>query len=266
MIKYTNYLTTPFGKECSIKEIKNEEYIVLLKFIEAKDYSGFYHALDEIVKETIPNFSEYNIIEKAYVYLALCFYSVHSSVVTENTVLGPIEYSVGNFFESIDGCCSQIPSIYVYELSPTIKAELSIPTKLNFTHSEINVDYSTGLNKIKNITFTSEKAKQEFFTQISPKLAMQLEREMRKHFGVECNLFNDINVNLIQPDIFYFIFQVFAEKLDDYYELLYYSTEYLKWSWDTFKAFTPIETRILFNQFKLDKERQAQERQQSLNN
>lgn len=265
MIRYTNYLTTPFGKECSLREIKNEEYMVLLKFIEAKDYSGFYHALDEIVKETVPNFEEYNIIEKAYIYLALCFYSVHSTIVTQNTPIGPIEYSVGHFFESIDSCCSQIQPIYLYDLSQAIKAELTIPTRLIITHSDITIDYSTGLSKIKDIVFKNEEEKCDFFKQISPKLAVQLEREIKKRFDVTCNFFNDININLLDPDVFYFIFQIFAERLEDFYELLYYSFEYLKWSWDTFKSFTPIETRIMFNQFKLDKERQAQQRQQSLN-
>lgn len=265
MIFYTNYVTTPFGRECSLKEIKNEEYFVLLKFIQAQDYSGFYSALNELIKETIPNFCEFNIIEKAYVYLALCFYSVHSTVITENTVLGPIEYSIGHFFESIDSCCSQIPPSFVYELSPVIKAELSIPTRLVFTHSEISIDYSTGLSKIKDIVFNTEEEKRDFFKQIDSRLAIRMEKEMKKRFSVNCNLFNDISVNLIQPDIFYFIFQAFAEKLEDYYELLYYSFEYLKWDWNTFKNFTPLETRILFNQFKVDKERQAQERQQSLN-
>ena len=265
MISYTNYITTPFGKEGSLKEIKNDEYFILLKFIQAKDYSGFYHALDELVKETIPDFDEYNVIEKAYVYLALCFYSVHNTIVTENTVLGPIEYSLGHFFESIDSCCSQIPSSFKYELSSTISAELSIPTQLILTHSEINIDYSTGLTKIKDITLETEKERQDLFKEINPKLAIQLEREMKKRFGADCNLFNDVSVNLILPDIFYIIFQIYMEKLEDYYELLYYSFEYLKWSWDTFKAFTPLETKILFNEFKIDKERQAQERQQSLN-
>lgn len=266
MIRYTNYVSTPFGRECSIKEVKNDEYVVLLKFIQAKDYLGFYFALNELIKETVPDFDEYNIIEKAYVYLAMCFYSVHNTVITENTVLGSVEYSVGHFFESIDSSCSQIPSTVNYQISPEIIAELTIPTRLLFTHTEVNIDYSTGLKKIKDIELKNEEERINFFRQISPKLAMRLEKEIKKQFSANCNLFNNLSVNLIQPDIFYFIPQVYAESLDDHYEVQYYVHEYLKWSWETYAAYTPIETRILFNQFKIDKERQAQERQQSLNN
>ena len=242
MIRYTNYVSTPFGRECSLKEVKNDEFVVLLKFIQAKDYLGFYSAL------------------------ALCFYSIHNTVITDNSILGPVEYSVGHFFESIDSCCSQIPSSVAYHISPDIIAELTIPTKLTFTHTEVGIDYSTGLKKIKDIELKTEEEKINFFHQIKPKLAMRLEKEIKKQFAVNCNLFNDLSVNLIQSDIFYFIPQVYAESLDDHYEVQYYVHEYLKWSWDTYAAYTPIETRILFNQFKIDKERQAQERQQNLNN
>ena len=257
MMFYTNYVTTPSGKGCSLKEIKNEEFFVLLKFIQANDYSGFYTALDSLIKETIPDFDELNIIDKAYIYLSTCFYSVHNTIITETTVLGPIESSLVTLLEAIENAASRLPSAYQYELSPTISTELTLPSKLSFTHSEITIDYLTGLSKIKDITFSS--------AQDDPKIALKLEHVIKKQFSVKCNLFNDISVDLILPDIFYLITQVFAENLDDYYELRYYALEYLKWDYQTFMNFTPLETRIAFNFFKIDKEKQAQERQKALN-
>lgn len=265
MLVYSNYITTPSGKQCDLREIKNEEYFVLLKFTQAKNYSGFYHALDSIIQDTVPDFQDLNIIDKAYVYLAICLYSVHNTIVTENTILGPIELSLVVLLDAIENTYSKLKESFTLELSPTIKAELSLPTKLDISHTEINIDYSTGLTKMRDIVFTSAKEKSQFVSQIDPKIAIKLEKEIRKEFSIRCNLFNDLNVDLIKPDIFYIIMQIFSEKMDDYYELLYYCFEYLKWSFDTFKQFTPLETRILFNQFKIDKERQAEEQSHSIN-
>lgn len=263
---YTNYLTTPSGKECELREVKNDEFFVLIKFAQAKDYYGFYKSLDSIIKETIPDFDEYNIIDKAYVYLSCSLYSVHNTIVTENTVLGPIELSLVNLLDAIEISYSKLKMTHSINLSPEIKAELTIPSGLVFTHSEISVNYATGLKKIKDIEFNNAQEKSDFFRKITPKLAIQIEHVIKKEFGIVCNLFNDVSVNLILPDIFYLIMQIYYEKLDDYYELIYYHFEYLKWSFDTFRQFTPLETRILFNQFKIDKERQAREHNQSLNN
>ena len=198
--------------------------------------------------------------------MAACFYSVHNTIVTENTVLGPIELPLTVLLDALENSYTRLPLTYSYELSPTITTELTLPTKLSFTHTDISIEYLTGLTKIRDIEFNSAEEKLQFASGIDPKIAIRLEHTIKKQFSATCHLFNDISVDLIAPDIFYLIFQVFAEKLDDYYELLYYCFEYLKWSWNTFEQFTPLETRILFNQFKIDKERQAEERQKSLNN
>lgn len=266
MIQHTNYITTPSGKSGDLKEISNKEFLVLLKFSAGKDYLGFYNALDSIISETIPDFEKYNIIDKAYTYLATCLYSVHNTIITETTILGPIQLSLTVLLNAIEMCYSKLKSSHVLELSPTIKAELSIPTKIIPSHTEINIDYSTGLTKLNEIVFTNNKEKIDFVSQISPKIALRLEQTIKKEFSINCTLFNNVSVNLILPDIFYLIMQVFSEKLDDYYEMMYYYFEYLKWSYDTFKSFTPLETRAMFNFFKEDKERQAEEHKKQLNN
>lgn len=236
-----------------------------MKFAQAKDYQGLFNALDCLIKETIPNFDNFHIIDKAYTYIAMCLYSVHNSIVTENTVLGPIELSLTVILDAIEMTYSKLKESYTLKLSDSINVELALPIKLSLSHEEINIEYTSAIKKIKDVVFETPEEKKSFVSQIDTNIAMLIEKTVKKQFGISCNLFNDVVVNLIEPEIFYLIAQIYSEKLDDYYEILYYCFEYLKWSFETYKQFTPLETRILFNQFKIDKERQAQEQAKALN-
>lgn len=261
MIRYTNYITTPSGKSCDLREIKNDEFFVLLKFTQAKNYVGFYNALDSIIQDTIQDFQSFNIIDKAYIYLASCLFSVHNTIITGSSILGPIETSLVVLMDAIENTYSKLKESETIDLTPSIKAEISIPTKLDFTYQDINVDYISGVKKIKDVKFDSDEERKLFISQIDTKFPIILDKAIRKSFNISCNLFNDVSINLNSADIFFIILQIYSEHLEDYYELLYYCFEYLKWSFDTFNKFTPLETRIMFNEFKIDKERQAQERE-----
>ena len=87
-MEYYNFLTTPSGRYCEVKDITNEEYLVMVKFIEAENYKGFFDCLNEVVKKNIPDFDEFDIVEKCYVYLAMCMYSVKGSININNKQLG----------------------------------------------------------------------------------------------------------------------------------------------------------------------------------
>ena len=61
-------------------EITNENYHVINKFAEARDYQNFYKCLNELIEESIPDFDNFSLVDKLYVYLAYCFYSIHPSI------------------------------------------------------------------------------------------------------------------------------------------------------------------------------------------
>lgn len=85
---YYNFLTTPTGRYCEVKEILNKDYLVLVKFIESENYKAFFEALNELVLRDIPDFDEFNIVEKCYVYMAMCMYSVKGTLDVVNTTIG----------------------------------------------------------------------------------------------------------------------------------------------------------------------------------
>lgn len=84
MIRYYNTLTLPSGEPCTINEITNEEYLVLVKFMESDNKREVFRILDTIIKETVPSFDGLDIINKAYLYLAFVFYNIKGVVMVNN--------------------------------------------------------------------------------------------------------------------------------------------------------------------------------------
>lgn len=269
-LQYHNFLSTPTGKNCILYEINNENYLVLLKFIEAKDISNFYKSLDILIKETIPDFDEYNLIDKAYVYLAYCFYSIHSSVTYKTNGIAERKISLNTILNNIEEDFENIDKEYKFN---NISVKASYPKSLIINGESINIDYISALDSVNGISFKNNIERNNFLNKISPKWAMQLEMAIRRDFICECAMFKN-NVgpfiqeadksNILDGGLFESIMQIYCEPLAEYYKILYYHIEYLRMSYDSYMRMTPLETRFIFNQFVEDKERQAQEQQDQM--
>ena len=85
---YKNYLTTPTGRYCEISDISNSDYLVLLKYLQGEHYSAFFDCLNEIVKRDLNDFDDYDIVEKCYIYIAYCMYSIRGSISVTNKMIG----------------------------------------------------------------------------------------------------------------------------------------------------------------------------------
>jgi hypothetical protein len=85
---YKNYLTTPSGRYCEISELVNADYLILIKYLQAEHFSAFFKCLTEIVKRDLPDFDDYDIVEKCYIYFAYCMYSIRATITVHNMHLG----------------------------------------------------------------------------------------------------------------------------------------------------------------------------------
>lgn len=81
-------MTTPTGRYCELSEISNSEYLILIKYLQAEDFQRFFECLNEIVKRDIIDFDDFDIVEKYYVYLAYCMYSIRGSITVKNNIIG----------------------------------------------------------------------------------------------------------------------------------------------------------------------------------
>lgn len=264
MIFFKNYFFTPSGRKCILNEIKNDSYFILLKYIQAQDYSGFFSSLDSLILETIPDFLEFDILDKASIYLAMSFYSVHNSIFIGNKIFGTTELNLNMVIDAIEEEYKSLPKYFNYSLDNKIDLKLSLPKVIDADHKGISINYISGIQSIKNIPITTLEEINKVSRELPTRFSIKIEQIIKKHYSQECTIYEDFSINLISPEIFYLIFQVYSEKLEDYYELLYYLFEYLKWDYNTYSKFTPLETRALFNLYKEDKEKQAQEREMQL--
>ena len=75
-IEYFNYLTVPSGGKYRLKEINTKSYIILLKYLNGDNNKDFFRCLNEIIKESIVDFENFNLLDKAYTFIAFFYYSV----------------------------------------------------------------------------------------------------------------------------------------------------------------------------------------------
>lgn len=269
-LRYHNFLTTPSGRKCELYEINNENYLVLVKFCEAKDYKSFYHALDLLIKESIPDFDEYNIIDKAYVYLAYCYYSIHDSIVYKLGTIQDYEISIATILDNIEQAYKDIKK--EYKLTNTVSIQVSIPRTFIIENEDIFLEIASGIDSINGIEFKNNQQRIDFIKTIDVKYGAKLEQLILRDFSLECALYKNPGpfstktnkTDIISPQIFHDIFQIYREPLEDYYKILYYNFEYLKLSYNTYMQLTPRESRFIFHSFAEDKERQAAEQQSKL--
>lgn len=87
-MEYHNFLTTPSGKYCTLHEITNAEYLVIVKFLESDNKEEALRVLDSHIKETVSDFDDFDIIDKAYVYMAFIFYNIRGYIQYKNNKLG----------------------------------------------------------------------------------------------------------------------------------------------------------------------------------
>lgn len=264
MVKFYNYIVLPSGKKCNLKEIKNDEFLVLLKYIQGKDYGGFFGALNEMIMETVPDFMTLDVVEKASLYLAMCYYSVHNSIMIGNKIFGTTEINLSIILNAIEESYNDLPRAFKYELKDNLEVVIGLPKTFDADHTGITLNYISGIKKIRNNSIESIEDIQKVSTELPTKLAFKIEQVVRKHYSAKCNLYEDLTVNLCNEELPYMIFQMYSEKLEDFYEIMYYVFEYLKWDYNTFSQFTPLETRAMFALYKEDKEKQAAEREKQM--
>lgn len=269
MIEYYNYLTTPSGKSFSIKELRNREYLVLLKFLNGDNYKGFYKALDTLIKESIDCFDTLDICDKAYIYIAYYFYSVRGSISLKGQKVDSVEVPLTIMLDSIEN--SYKKSHITFKLN-NYDVEIHYPTKLLFDDNEsfiidkFSALRSFGGNPIDSI------ALEQLREVIPTKFINEIEYQTDKNFDTEIVIneagpnSNKIADNILRPSMFYSIAFIYKDMLENFYNMQYLITHYIRVSWESLLDMTPIETTILYKNFIDDKEKQNEKAKSSKSN
>jgi hypothetical protein len=260
MIEYYNYLTTPSGKSFNIKEIKNSEYLVLLKFLNGENYKGFYLALDSLLKESIPDFDELNLCDKAYIYIAYYFYSIRASIVVQGTKVDSVEVPLTILLDSLE--TNYVKEETEFEIK-SWKAKIHYPKYLIFDDNDkIAIDKFSSLQAIAGNKLTEKSQLENLRAAMPTKYINEIEYQVDKHYNSKVTICNygpnskEITDELMSPSLFYSIAFIYKDLLDNFYNMQYLVTHYIRVDWTSLLNMTPIELNILYKNFIEDKEKQ----------
>lgn len=259
-MRYYNYLTTPSAKKCNLYEISNKEYLVLLKFLNGDNYEGFFKALNSLICKTIPDFLEFDIIDKAYVYIAFYFYSIRGTIGIKSDKVDSIEVPLTVVLDSIENAyINKEEKIKFYKWDECI---IGYPTILDFEGKTININFASGIKSINGVLLTPENK-----IAISKNATLQdlnrLENIIRKNFDNDIFFVkdyfgvSDIKDSLLNPGLFYSIAYIFKESLEQFYNMMYLMCHYVRISWENLMEMTPLELSIVYKDFAQDKEEQS---------
>lgn len=260
MVEYYNYLTTPSGKSFNIKELKNSEYLILLKFLNGENYKGFYKALDALLTESIPDFENLNLCDKAYIYIAYYFYSVRGSIVVQGSKVDSVEVPLTVMLDSIEE--GYIKDVAECEIN-SWKTKVYYPKYLIFDDNDrIAIDKFSAIESIANNKLDTKKQLESLRSVMPTKYINEIEYQVDKHFNTEVVICpqgpnsNKITENLMNPSLFYSIAFIYKDLLDNFYNMQYLVTHYIRVDWTSLLNMTPIELNILYRNFIEDKEKQ----------
>ena len=267
MIEYYNYLTIPSGKGFNLKELKNKEYLVLLKFLNGENYKGFYEALDSLIKESIVDFDEFNLCDKAYIYIAYFYYSINSTLTIKGDKVDSVEIPLTILLDSLEN------SFIKNKVSFTInnwEASVYYPKYLLFdTNDTISIDKFSGLSEIANNNISNNTHLEQLRAVMPTKYINEIEYYVDKHFNTPVVICEDspntskLTDTLLSPSLFYSIAYMYKELLDNFYDMQYIVAHYIRVSIDSLLEMTPVETNILYKNFIRDKERQNEKSKSS---
>ena len=265
-MQYYNYLTTPSGKKCKLYEIKNREYLILLKFLTGDNFEGFYEFLNSLIIKSIPEFLSYDIVDKAYVYIAFYFYSVKTSIGVKAQKFDAVEVSLLTILDSIENAYIKGPKkckFYKWE-----NCEINYPTLIEIEDDRFSINFVSGLKSINGIELTEKNILE--ISRFAPLQSLnELENNIRQAFNNDIYFVkniagvDEIKDNLINPGLFYSIAYIYKESLENFYNMLYLMCHYVRIQWESLLDMTPVELNIIHRDFIEDKEEQS--KQQSKN-
>lgn len=260
-LEYFNYLTVPSGGKYQLKELKTADYIIILKYLNAENFKGFYKCLDNIIKVTIPNFSEFNIIDKAYTYIAYFYYSV-KPVLTIKASNGFEDYlELATLLDSIEELFH--PAEIKTKIANYPDCLISWPSDFDLSDENIiSIDKTSILKTINGVPL--DKEKRTILAEHLQAADFNILNDLyEKNFNITLSLFQNTSIKeqfkkCHLTDLFYIITNIYKEGLENYYKLIYMLIHYGRLSYSDILLMSPAELSIYYNNFVEDKEKQKE--------
>lgn len=250
----------PSGKNIRINELKNKDYLVILKYCENLDLEG----LDEIFN--ILFFKEelsLDIIDKFYLLLTVRMLFIEPDLIFADASSNSIKYSISNILEKIDHFENDFERVInVQDFTVT----LGLPNIIYF--KDVSAIYNSTIktiiykNNVINFSTLSNEEKEQVLahmpntifshinkhiTLISQQLKDFVIIDKNEHFNIA-----EVNTNIISNEFMSFILSIFSTGLKNFFELLYAFSTKIQIGGPTFYDLSPLDSRVIINIYNKD--------------
>ena len=249
-MEYINYLTTPSGRYCQVKDISNGDYLILVKYLQSQNFSKFFECLDVIVKRSIPNLDQFDIVQRCYVYIAMCMYSIRGTISVNNVMLGTQEISLALILNNIESCYTR-DFIVQYQLKDGVILKFGYPKKFEYQNEIPSIDYFSGLIGYNDVILSQEQ-KLILKKKLDTKTLMFIDDFLRNKCISMCDIFhgvpmNKFQFNLFNQSIIVNVLSFYKMPLESFYSIMYAMIKHLRMSYSDFLKINHLQTTIMMN-------------------
>jgi septum formation topological specificity factor MinE len=250
---FTAEITLPSNKKRRVRELKNKEYINIIKFCENNDLVGLNELFEELYLD-----KDLDIYDRFYmlIYVRMLFVGETLSFTTKDgknvdisldTVLEKLEsnfkdldteivvdnLTIGlgipncSFFEDIDDLLTSVIKFITINNKRVEFKDLTV-SEQNQVMSKLPANVFTIINK--------------FLDNISNELLNITIIQQNDQFGIE-----EIKVDIVGNGVMQFISNIYRVDIKSYYELIYMFFQKILPGTNTFYNLSPIESKIFLN-------------------
>lgn len=250
---FTVEVTLPSSKKRRIAELKNRDYVNIIKFCENNDLYGLSSLFDELYLD-----KDLDIYDRFYIliYVRMLFVGETLTFVSEDKK--NIDIGLDTVLQKLDENFKDLDTEITID---DIKIRLGLPNCMYFKDVDdllTSVIKSVTINN-KSIEFSKLQSREKsqvisklpasafghinsFLNKISGELLNVTVIQQNDNFGIE-----EINVSIIGNGVMQFISNIYSIDIKSYYELMYVFFQKVLPGTTEFYDLSPIEAKIILN-------------------
>jgi len=250
---FTVEVTLPSGKKRRIAELKNRDYINIIKFCENDDLYGLSSLFDELYLD-----KDLDIYDRFYILIYVRMLFVGSTLTFGSQDIKNISVGLDTVLEKLDKNFKDLDTEITID---NIKIHLGLPNCMYFNDIDdllTAVIKSVTINN-KSIEFSKLESREKsqvisklpasafshinsFLNKISDELLNVTIIQQNDNLGIE-----EINVSIIGNGVMQFILNIYSIDIKSYYELMYIFLQTVLPGTSVFYDISPIESKVILN-------------------
>jgi hypothetical protein len=269
MKEFTVSVTLPSNTEVRVHEIKNKDYMTILKYCENIDGEGLNLFFFKSIFSDLVNL---DILDKFYLLLVCRMLFVDPDISFTTDDGKQINIPIQNILTKIDHYEGEFTKIYKFD---NFVLELGLPVSLFFknvddiyigciksiTLNDISVDFNNLSSDDKNDLLSKLPGSVfsillQHINYVSQQLSDFIIIDKNEQLNIK-----EVNINLLSNGLISFILNIYSASLVNFFELIYTFASRLSISQESFINMTPLDSRILLNIYKKDMEEREKELQ-----